>query len=99
MSVLPSQGIGVRDRSGLGVEQTDQAVWFVADQVMVGGARAVAVTVSVALGTRVPLMLWKVPGLPGLFDRIYTVIADHRRRLPGDEPWCSANPGECEPDT
>lgn len=94
---MAAQAHGVRERSGLSEAQTERAAWTVTDDVCVGGPRAVGLFLAVAWGTRLPLLVWRVPGLPWLLDRVYELIARHRRRLPGQTPWCVQHPGLCEP--
>jgi predicted DCC family thiol-disulfide oxidoreductase YuxK len=81
------------------VAQTEAAAWTVAadGDIAVGGPKAVGLMIAIAWQRRWPLWLWRVPGAPWLLDRIYEWIARHRRRFPGEIPWCRANPGECEP--
>jgi predicted DCC family thiol-disulfide oxidoreductase YuxK len=52
---------------------------------------------AVAWNSRLPLLPWKVPGMPWLLDRAYEMIAKNRYRFPGDTPWCVANDGGCTP--
>ena len=94
-----SQQHGVRDRTGLTVEQTERAAWTVgADGSVVGGARSIALALAVAWRSRLPLLPWRVPGVPWLLDRIYEFVARHRRRLPGTTPWCVEYPDDCDAD-
>lgn len=75
---------------------TDAAAWTVAPGVEVGGARAVGLALAVAWGTGLPLLPWKVPGVPWLLDRCYELIARNRYRLPGIQPWCTTHPADCD---
>jgi len=59
------------------------------------GASAIAVAVAVALGTRIPLLPWRLPVLPGVLERVYARIADNRRRFRGNDPWCAQHPEHC----
>ena len=61
----------------------------------VGGARAVGLALEVGRDATWPTLAWRVPGLPWLLDRVYALIAANRHRLPGETPWCAANPGAC----
>lgn len=73
-------------------------MWTVADDgTSVGGARAIALMIAVAWQTRLPLLLWRIPGAPWTLDRVYEFVARHRHRLPGRTPWCAAHEGACEP--
>lgn len=96
-----AQETGVRALAGLSRERTDAAAWTVTTdpESAVGGARAVALLVAVSWQSSLPLLPWKVPGVPRALDRAYEFVADRRHRLPGETPWCDAHPGVCESTT
>jgi len=87
----------VADRTGLTREQTDAAAWTVADDIRVGGPRAIGLALAVAWNSRLPMLPFRIPGVGWILDRVYEQIAAHRGRLPGETPWCLAHPGECSP--
>lgn len=95
--MVAAQAIGVRERTGLSPAQTERAAWTVAEGVCVGGPRAVALFVAVAWDSRLPLVVWRLPGVPWLLDRIYEWVARNRHRFPGRTPWCVTHPEACEP--
>ncbi len=95
--MVAAQAHGVRERTGLSVDQTGRAAWSVWADGAVGGPRAVAMGLAVAWGSRLPLVAWKVPGVGWLLDGLYEWVARHRRRIPGMTPWCVEHPDECEP--
>ncbi len=89
VEIAASQAPGVRERFGLSVAETDAAAWAVTlDGSRVGGARAIGLALAVARSSRVPLLPWRVPGMPWLLDRIYDFVARHRAWFPGETPWC-----------
>lgn len=89
VEIAASQAPGVRERFGLSVAETDAAAWAVTlDGVRVGGARAIGLALAVATGSRLPILAWRIPGMPWLLDRIYEFVADHRTWFPGETPWC-----------
>jgi len=93
---VAAQRHGVHERTGLTTEQTDRAAWTVAgDDVMAGGPRGVALMLAVAWNSRLPMLPFRIPGVPWLLDRLYEWIARNRRRFPGETPWCEAHPDEC----
>lgn len=100
LEIVASQQFGVLDRTGLTRAQVEAAAWTVADGVegpiSVGGARAIALAVAVGRTARWPVVAWRVPGFGWLADRVYSFVARHRHRLPGEAPWCIRHAGECE---
>lgn len=97
VEVVAAQAHGVRQRTGLSDEQIDRAAWTVAGEAVAGGPRGVALMLSVAWNSKLPLLPFRIPGVPWLLDRLYGWIASNRRRFPGETPWCVAHPGECVP--
>jgi len=60
-----------------------------------GGAGAINLAVSVALGTPLPMRVYSVPGVRRLQEASYRWVARNRRRLPGETPYCKRLPAEC----
>ena len=50
---------------------------------------------AVALGTRLPNVLYGSLIVGAVQDAAYEWVAANRRRLPGDEPYCDQQPDEC----
>ena len=86
---------GVLERFDLTESQAHTAVWAVVGGTKSAGAAAVADTLDSALGTRVFGMLYRVPPVRILQDRVYLWVADHRGKFPGVTPWCEQHPGAC----
>lgn len=59
------------------------------------GAEAANAAVSSAIGTRLPLAFYRIPGVRPLQDAIYRWVAAHRYRFPGTTPYCQAHPASC----
>lgn len=96
LTVVAAQQTGAAAATGLTAAETDAAAWLLTpDGRRLAGAPAVATAVAVALGTRLPLVPWLVPGIPRLAEAAYAWIAANRRRFRGDEPWCARHPGRC----
>ena len=96
VEIAGAQAPGVRERFGLSTAETDVAAWAVSPPgVRVGGARAIALALAVARGSRWPILAWHVPGVPWLLDRIYGFVSRHRTWFPGDTPWFEDRPGDC----
>jgi len=97
VDVVAAQAHGIWERTGLSEAQTDRAVWTVAGDSVAGGPRGVALMLAVAWNSKIPMLPFKLPGVPWLLDRLYGWVASNRRRLSGETPWCVAHPGECVP--
>ncbi len=50
---------------------------------------------AAALGTRLPLLLYSLPGVRQVQDAAYSWVARNRGRFPGDTPYCRQQPEEC----
>ena len=102
MTVVPYQKLGVPASAGLSVEQCKRAAWAVEPRETCGeirccyrGAAAINASLAVALGVRLPLSFYEMPGVGWFQDRLYDLVAANRHRLPGDTPYCKAYPEEC----
>ena len=92
----PLQGAGVADRLGIEPSQLLESVrWLDSSGAVSSGAEAANAAVSAALGTRLPLMIYRVPGIRSLQRVVYRWIADHRYRFPGTTPYCESHPVAC----
>lgn len=96
VNVLAGQAAGTHQRTGVSTEESVRAAWAVSPTgYRIAGAPAIALSVAVAIGCRLPLVAWKIPTVPGLLDRVYQWIADNRRRFRGDTPWCEQRVRRC----
>ena len=96
VTALPYQKPDVPASVGLSVEQCEEAAWAVApDGRRYRGAAAANASLAVALGIRLPLSFYELPGVGRLQERLYDVIAANRHRLPGDVPYCERYPDQC----
>jgi predicted DCC family thiol-disulfide oxidoreductase YuxK len=96
VTAVPSQKTGVCVSAGLTVKQCEASVWAAApDGRRYRGAEAINVVLAVALGTRIPHGLYKVPLIKWLQDVTYDWVAANRSKLPGDEPYCTQHPDQC----
>ncbi|KUI47668.1 thiol-disulfide oxidoreductase [Mycobacterium sp. GA-1199] len=90
------QGEGVAER--LGVPQSrvlDAARWRDESGDVYEGAEAVNAALAAALGTRLPLFVYRTPGVRALQDAAYRYVASHRYRFPGTTPYCESHPVSC----
>ena len=96
MTAVPYQKPGVPSSAGLTAEQCRAAAWAVApDGGRYRGAAAINASLAVALETRIPLLLYVLPGVRRLQDLVYDFVAENRGRLPADEPYCDRHPDQC----
>ncbi len=92
----PLQGAGVAARLGVPSSQLLESVrWLDSSGAVCSGAEAANAAVSAALGTRLPLMIYRLPGIRSLQEVVYRWIADHRYRFPGTTPYCESHPVAC----
>ncbi|QIN78176.1 DUF393 domain-containing protein [Rubrobacter marinus] len=103
MTVVPYQKEGVPASAGLSTGDCEKAAWAYEPGDVPGeprrrwrGAGAIDASLAVALGTRLPLSLYELPGISFLQDVAYQFVADNRGKLPGDEPYCKQHPDECQ---
>jgi predicted DCC family thiol-disulfide oxidoreductase YuxK len=47
------------------------------------------------LGTPLPLLMYRIPGMRFAQNAIYRWVADHRYRFPGKTPYCESHPIAC----
>lgn len=99
LELLAAQLDGVAEHTAVTLDDAAAAAWTLAPGgVRASGAGAIGLALAVATGTRIPLLPWRLPGLPWLLERAYTWVADNRRRFRGDTPWCAQHPGRCGED-
>ncbi|HEX7428781.1 MAG TPA: DUF393 domain-containing protein [Mycobacterium sp.] len=92
----PLQRSGTAERLGIPAERLFDSVWWLDSSGQVyGGAEAANAAVSAALGTRLPLLIYRIPGIRGLQEAVYRWVADHRYRFPGTTPYCESHPVAC----
>lgn len=92
----PLQAPGTVEQLRISPDQLMEQVWWLDSSGEVyGGAEAANAAVSVALGTRLPLLLYRIPGIRFVQDAVYRWVADHRYRFPGKTPYCESHPVAC----
>ena len=96
MTAVPYQKPGVPSSAGLTIAQCAAAAWAVAPNGRrYRGAGAINASLAAALGTRIPLLLYALPGIRRLQNLVYELVARNRGRLPADEPYCEQHPDQC----
>ncbi|MGU3498385.1 thiol-disulfide oxidoreductase DCC family protein [Mycobacterium sp. C31M] len=92
----PMQAPGVIERVGVDAERLKESVWWLdSTGAVYGGAKAMNAAVATALGTRLPLVVYTVPGIGRSQERVYRWVAEHRYRFKGVTPLCEAHPKQC----
>lgn len=92
----PLQGVGVAERLDIPHDQLLVAMrWLDSSGAIYTGAEAWAAAWSVAVGTSLPLRIYRIPGIRFIQNAIYRWVADHRYRFPGTTPYCESHPIAC----
>ena len=92
----PIQRAGTAERLGVPAARLGESVWWLdSSGAVYSGAHAVNAALSAALGTRVPLWLYRSPGIRFWQEVVYRWVASHRYRFPGTTPYCESNPLGC----
>jgi predicted DCC family thiol-disulfide oxidoreductase YuxK len=69
--------------------------WLDASGAVYSGAEAANAAFSAAVGTRIPLAIYRIPGIRFIEEAVYRWIAAHRYRFPGTTPYCESHPTAC----
>lgn len=92
----PLQGPGTAQRLGIAPEDLlDSVRWLGSSGVVYSGAEAANAAVSAAVGTRIPLWIYRIPGIGVVEEAVYRWVAAHRYKFPGMTPHCEAYPTAC----
>lgn len=92
----PLQRDGTAERLGIEPEHLMERVWWLdASGHVFGGAEAANAALSAAVGTTLPLLVYRIPGVRTIQDAVYRWVADHRHRFPGTTPYCESHPVAC----
>jgi predicted DCC family thiol-disulfide oxidoreductase YuxK len=73
----------------------DSIRWLDASGAVYSGAEAANAAFSAAVGTRIPLAIYRIPGIRFIEEAVYRWIASHRYRFPGTTPYCESHPTAC----
>ncbi|BBX02458.1 thiol-disulfide oxidoreductase [Mycolicibacterium moriokaense] len=92
----PLQAPSVAERLGVPEDRLlDSVRWLDQSGAVYSGAEAANAAVSVALGTRLPILIYRIPGIRQAEEAVYRWVADHRYRFPGKTPYCESHPVAC----
>jgi predicted DCC family thiol-disulfide oxidoreductase YuxK len=96
LQTQPLQGHGVAERLGIPPSRLLESVrWLDSSGAVYAGAEAANAALSTAIGTPLPLVLYRIPGIRFIEDAVYRWVATHRYRFPGTTPYCESHPGAC----
>jgi predicted DCC family thiol-disulfide oxidoreductase YuxK len=90
------QSPGMADRLGVTDDRMLESAWWLdSSGAIFAGAYAMNVALAAALGTRLPLWIYRIPGVGAAQNVIYRWVATHRYRFRGATPLCEAEPERC----
>jgi predicted DCC family thiol-disulfide oxidoreductase YuxK len=90
------QSPGAAERLGIAPTSLFESVrWLDASGAVYSGAEAANAAVSAAIGTRIPLAIYRIPGIRFIEEAVYRWVAAHRYRFPGTTPYCQSHPSAC----
>jgi predicted DCC family thiol-disulfide oxidoreductase YuxK len=96
VEIRPFQETGVAELLGLTEARMRESSWWLDSSGTVsGGAEGMNAALSAALGTRLPLFIYRLPGIGAIQRIVYRYVATHRYRFPGTTPYCEAHPVAC----
>ena len=92
----PLQSAGAADRLGIPASHLlDSVRWLDSSGEVYAGAEAANAAFAAAIGTRLPLLVYRVPGIRFVQEAVYRWVATHRYRFPGTTPYCESHPAGC----
>jgi predicted DCC family thiol-disulfide oxidoreductase YuxK len=90
------QSLGAAERLGIPPTSLLESVrWLDASGAVYSGAEAANAALSAALGTRIPLAVYRIPGIRVIEEAAYRWVAANRYRFPGTTPYCESHPSAC----
>lgn len=96
LEIEPLQKPGIADRLGVCPERLPESAWWLDSSGDVfAGAHAMNAALSAALGTPLPVRIYRLPGVRAAQDAVYRWVAAHRYRFRGVTPLCEAEPQRC----
>lgn len=96
LETQPLQSPGTAERLGITPDRLMESIWWLdSSGAVCGGAEAANAAASAALGSRLPLAVYRIPGMRSAQEAVYRWVADHRYRFPGTTPFCESNPTAC----
>jgi predicted DCC family thiol-disulfide oxidoreductase YuxK len=92
----PLQSPGTAERLGIAPTSLLESLrWLDSSGAVYSGAEAANAALSAAIGTRIPLAIYRIPGIRSVEEAIYRWVAANRYRFPGTTPYCESHPSAC----
>jgi predicted DCC family thiol-disulfide oxidoreductase YuxK len=96
LRIRPFQEPGTAALLGVSPTQMLTSMWWLdSSGAVYSGAHAMNAALSAALGSRVPLYIYRIPGVGAVQRLVYRWVAAHRYRFPGMTPYCESSPTAC----
>jgi predicted DCC family thiol-disulfide oxidoreductase YuxK len=92
----PLQSSGAAERLGIAPTSLLESVrWLDSSGAVYSGAEAANAAFSAAISTRIPLAIYRIPGIRFIEEAVYRWVAANRYRFPGTTPYCESHPSAC----
>ncbi len=92
----PLQLPGTAARLGVDEDELMRSIWWLdSSGEIVRGAAAANAALAAATGFRLPVLIYRLPGMARLQEAVYRWVAEHRHRFPGTTPYCESHPAGC----
>jgi predicted DCC family thiol-disulfide oxidoreductase YuxK len=96
LQIEPFQSPGMAERLRVPADRLSESAWWLdSSGAVFAGAKAVNAALSAALGTSLPLWIYRIPGVGAVQNVVYRWVATHRYRFRGVTPLCEAEPARC----
>jgi predicted DCC family thiol-disulfide oxidoreductase YuxK len=96
LETVPFQRPGVAELLGISEARMHESVWWLdSSGAVYGGAEACNAALSAAVDTRLPLLIYRLPGIRSVQEVVYRWVATHRYKFPGTTPYCESHPVAC----
>ncbi|MDT5361339.1 MAG: hypothetical protein QOC69_3101 [Mycobacterium sp.] len=96
LDTRPFQQEGTAQLLGVPASKMVESSWWLdSSGAVYAGAEAINAALSAALGTRLPLRIYRLPGIRWLQEAVYRWVATHRYRFRGATPYCELHPVAC----
>ncbi|WP_445167393.1 thiol-disulfide oxidoreductase DCC family protein [Mycolicibacterium sp. Dal123E01] len=92
----PMQQPGTADRVGVSPATLLESSWWLDSSGSVfHGAKAINAALATAIGTDLPITIYRLPGIGAVQELVYRWVAAHRYKFRGVTPLCESDPQRC----